>query len=165
MQVADRVTFVLMGVPKDGEEGAYSEDMAFWNSLPNVEKIGFTPFGDYYNTIIDTAVDIAIAPRKDNYFNRCKSNLKFLEVSLFGIPFIGQAFSDGLSPYQVNPEDKDYLILAQTEQDWCDILEEVADNPSKFKEIGQKAKEYVLKEYDINKHAYKYVEFYKSILN
>lgn len=163
-QVADRVTFVLMGVPKDGEEGTYSEDMKFWNSLPHVEKLGFAPFGDYYNVIIETAADIAIAPRADNYFNRCKSNLKFLEVSLFGIPFMGQAFEDGLSPYQVNPEDRKYLTLVQSEQDWCDALEDFIANVPKYKEMGKRAQEYVIREYDINKHAPKYVEFYQSLL-
>ena len=163
-QVADRVTFVLIGVPRDGEEGAYEEDMKFWNSLPHIEKFGFTPFGDYYNTIIESAADIAIAPRADNYFNRCKSNLKFLEVSLFGIPFIGQAFPDELGPYQVNPEDRKYLKLATTEDDWCNILEEAIAHIPEYKEMGKKAKEYVLNEYDINKHAHKYVEFYQSLL-
>lgn len=165
LQIADRVTFVLMGTPKDGEEGAYSEDMKFWNSLPHIEKIGFTPFGDYYNVIMETMADVAIAPRADNYFNRCKSNLKFLEVSLFEIPFIGQAFDDELSPYQVNPEDRNYLKLAKTEEDWCTILEDFLANIPAYKEMGKKAKEYVMREYDINKHAHKYVEFYQSLLN
>lgn len=164
-QVADRVTFVLMGVPEAGKYGTYDEDMKFWNTLPHVEKHGFTLFGDYYNTIQNLAVDIAIAPRADNYFNRCKSNLKFLEVSLFGIPFIGQAFSDNKSPYQVNEKDKDNLVLAETEQDWCDVLEKFIAEPQAFVELGRKAKEYVLDEYDINKHAHKYEDFYQTLLN
>lgn len=164
-QVADRVTFVLLGVPEKGKYGTYDEDMKFWDTLPNLEKHGFTVFGDYYNQIQDLAVDVAIAPRADNYFNRCKSNLKFLEVSLFGIPFIGQAFDDELGPYQVNREDRNNLFLAKTEEDWSNILEDFLSNPQKYKDMGVKAKEYVLREYDINKHAHKYEDFYKSLLN
>lgn len=163
--VKDRVTFVLMGVPEKGKYGTYDKDMEFWDTLPHIEKHGFTVFGDYYNTIQALAVDVAIAPRADNYFNRCKSNLKFLEVSLFAIPFIGQSFSDGMSPYQVNKDDADNLILAETEDDWVRELENIANNKDCYKEIGKKAKEYVLREYDINKHAHKYEDFYQSLLN
>lgn len=163
--IADKVTFVLMGVPDEDKYTSYKEDMKFWRSLPHVEEYGNVVFGDYYNTIQNLACDIAIAPRADNYFNRCKSNLKFLECSMLGLPFIGQSFEDGLSPYEVNPQDINFLTLAKTSEDWENILNDFLANPNKYKELAKKAKEYVLEEYSIYKHAHKYEDFYKSLLN
>lgn len=162
--IADKVTFVLLGVPDKGTYKSYDEDLKWWRSLPNVEEVGFRVFGDYYNTIQSLAPDLVIAPRADNYFNRCKSNLKFLESSLFAIPFIGQAFEDKLSPYQINPEDSNYLKLAQTEDDWVKVLEDFVANPEDYKKMGLEAQEYVCREYSIHKHAHKWEEFYKTLV-
>jgi glycosyltransferase involved in cell wall biosynthesis len=159
--IADKVTFVLLGVPDLEKYKTYQEDMKFWRSLPDVEEIGNVAFGNYYNTIQETMADLVIAPRADNYFNRCKSNLKYLEASLFAIPFIGQAFEDKQSPYQVN-NDK-HLKLAQSEDDWVNILQDFLTNQEEYKKMGKEAQVYVCEEYDINKHAYKWIDFYKSI--
>ena len=35
-------------------------------------------------------IDLLVAPLQDNEFNRCKSNIKFLEFSALGIPMAGQ---------------------------------------------------------------------------
>ena len=35
-------------------------------------------------------IDLLIAPLIDNRFNRCKSNIKWLEMAALGIPMIGQ---------------------------------------------------------------------------
>lgn len=163
-KIADKVTIVLMGVPENGTYKSYDQDLTWWRTLPHVEEVGFRVFGDYYNTIQSLAIDLVIAPRADNYFNRCKSNLKFLESSLFGLPFIGQAFEDKLSPYQINPKDADYLKLAQTEEDWCNILEDFLKNPEEYKQMGERARDYVCEEYAIQKHAHKWEEFYKTLM-
>src|SRR5690606_26490152 len=68
-KIADKVTFVLMGADKKDQLDSYKEDMAFWRSLPHIEEHGTVVFGDYYNSIQNLAVDVAIAPRADNYFN------------------------------------------------------------------------------------------------
>lgn len=41
-------------------------------------------------------VDLVVAPLQDNVFNRCKSNIKFIEMGAMGIPCICQ----DLTPYQ-----------------------------------------------------------------
>jgi len=161
--IADKVTFVLLGAPSTDNNKMYKEDMKFWRSLPDIEEHPFVRFGGYYNKIQELACDVCIAPRADNYFNRCKSNLKFLEVSLFAIPFIGQAFEDGLSPYQVNPDDKNFMKLAMTEDDWVEVLQDFVDNVATYKEMGEKARGYVTEHYSIWKHAHKWEDFYNTL--
>ena len=60
---------------------------------------------DYFDTLNDLELDIMMIPRKDNYFNKCKSNIKFLEASMCEIPVITNYFKD--SPYE---KDGDYVV-------------------------------------------------------
>ena len=45
---------------------------------------------NYPREMINRGVDLLVAPLIDNRFNRCKSNIKWLEMSALGIPMIGQ---------------------------------------------------------------------------
>lgn len=166
-QFADKVTYVLMGVPDSKKHPLlYKKDLEFWNSLPNVEKHGFTVFGDYYNSLTELRADFAIAPRADNYFNRAKSNLKFIETSLLSIPFIGQGFSDNLSPYQINPKDKDYMTMVEhSENAWVEAMEYSLNNLDEIKAKAKLAQSYVCDEYSIYNHAHKWVDFYQTLLD
>ena len=83
-------------------------------------------------------LDMMIIPRADNYFNRCKSNVKFLETSMLEIPVIAQAFPTGDSPYQQNPEDSKYLILATDYNSWIDNIEKLIADKNLRLEMGKK---------------------------
>lgn len=51
---------------------------------------------NYPRELAGKNIDIVVAPLLDNIFNRCKSNIKFLEMSALGIPCVCQ----NLVPYQ-----------------------------------------------------------------
>jgi glycosyltransferase involved in cell wall biosynthesis len=104
-----------------------------------------------------------IIPRADNNFNRAKSNLKFLESSMFEIPVVAQAFPDGKSPYQVNPEDQKYLLLATDYNDWIEKIESLINDKEKRRKLGKRAKEYVVENYNINDKAHLWEEAYVQI--
>jgi hypothetical protein len=56
-------------------------------------KIQYQPPSDIFNYPREMQlrkIDLLIAPLIDNAFNRCKSNIKFLEFSALGIPMCGQ---------------------------------------------------------------------------
>jgi glycosyltransferase involved in cell wall biosynthesis len=102
-------------------------------------------------------------PRADNYFNRCKSNLKFLEASMFEIPVVAQAFSTGDSPYQQNPEDSKYMLLADKHEEWIEQIDKLISDKELRREMGRKARKYVEENYNINKQAHKWVDAYKKL--
>lgn len=150
-------TIVIMGIKyKDGSIPSFMmKDYQFWRSLKNIEWHPYCLTTEYMATIADMALDLAIIPREDNYFNRCKSNLKFLEMSLLEIPVLAQAFDDGKSPYQ---QDKEYLTLVNQDESWLDKILEIKNNYGEYKEKAKKAKEKVLKDYNIATYAKEWVK-------
>jgi len=164
----DRVEIVLFSMPPKGHDKItrelYSNEYEFLDEIMQASNVIWQPFvdmQDYYETLNELRLDIMIIPRADNYFNRCKSNIKFLEASMFEIPVIAQSFPDGKSPYEIDPEDAKHLILASN--DWIEKIEYLIENPDARKELGKKAKQYVLEKYDIENNAHLWVQAYQSL--
>lgn len=151
----DDVTIVVFGVKdRNGKVyGSMKDDLEYWNSLPNIEWQSFVPISEYYYTINKLTLDLMVIPRKDNYFNRCKSNLKFLEASLLRIPVIAQGFEDGLSPYQVNKEDSNHMEIVIDNNTWYDKIVELLEDKDRRISMAEKAHDYVVENYNINNNA------------
>ena len=161
-----RVELVVFSLPPSKQDTfmheLYSEEYAFFESV-NVQWQPFVMMENYYDTLNELRLDMMIIPRKDNYFNRCKSNLKFLEASMFEIPVIGQAFSTGDSPYQQNPEDSKRMLLADTHEQWIEQIEKLIGDKQLRLKMGKEAKEYVLQNYSIKNNSYKWKEAYQKM--
>lgn len=156
------VTLVIMGVKyADGTiMPSMQEDYDFWMSLKHVEWHSVVPITEYYSKLASLALDLAIIPRKDHYFNKCKSNLKFLDMSLHSIPVLAEAFDDGTSPYQ--GVDEPYLTLAK---DWYKDIINIKENYGEYKEKATKAKAYVLENYNITTYAKEWTETIKKLIS
>lgn len=133
----------------------YEQDDQFWQSLPNVEWHEFVHVTRYHKKLADMKLDMALIPRADNYFNRCKSNVKFLECSLQRIPVIAQGFTTGDSPYQ-GRKDKKYMQVVTKDEDWLKTVENTRENLEKYATLADKAHDYVLEHYNITKYAPKW---------
>ena len=147
------VTWVMQGLPKEKDSKIYKE--LYYDEYKTLETLDiewhpFVSFKDMPETLNELRLDIMVIPRQETYFNKCKSNLKFLEASMLEIPVIAQSFSDGTSPYEVNPDDAKYMILARNQQEFIDAIRDLSENKEKRREMGQKAREYVENTYDIN---------------
>jgi glycosyltransferase involved in cell wall biosynthesis len=127
----------------------------------DVEWHPMVPMNQYYDKLNELRLDIQIIPRADNYFNRCKSNLKFLESSMFEIPCIAQGFADNLSPYY---NDRDYMLLAYTHDEWIKHIDDLINDKEKRLEMGRKARAYVEEKYSIDNNAHLWENAYKTIL-
>ena len=77
--------------------------------------VSYPAFAKWFQSL---ALDIAIAPLIDNLFNKCKSNLKFLEYSINGIPGV---YSD-IEVYNSMVVHGDNGLLARTPEDWAIAL-------------------------------------------
>lgn len=161
-----RVRLVLLSLPPQGENEIYKklyvDEYAFWNKV-NIEWHSFVGSDIYYDYLNDLKLDMVIIPRSDSLFNRCKSNLKFLENSMLEIPTIAQSFPTHDSPYEQNPTDKDYLLLANTYDEWIAQIEKLINDKELRREMGRKARKYVEENYSIEKHAHLWKEAYESL--
>lgn len=154
-------TIVVMGVKyADGSVmPSMGIDAEFWGSIKNVEWHTVVPITEYMFKLSQLALDLAIIPRKDHYFNKCKSNLKYLEMSLLRVPVLAQGFSDGLSPYQTGCE---HLTLVNDNNEWYNNIIKIKENYAHYKDLASKAHDYVLENYNISKY---HTEWTKQIIN
>lgn len=157
-----RVQLVMFGLqskemrkanPKTEE--VHKKEYGFWDTLENIERVPWCNMEEYFDVLNELKLDIMLIPRKESYFNKCKSNLKFLEASMLKIPVITNSFIG--SPYE---NDKDYLV-------YTDNLEKDLDKLIKDKElrrnIGNKAHKYVVNNYNIWKQGSRYKDIYNNI--
>jgi glycosyltransferase involved in cell wall biosynthesis len=163
-----RVRLVLLSLPPEGDNAIYKklyvEEYAFWNKV-NIEWHSFVSSEIYYDYLNNLKLDMVVIPRKDTYFNRCKSNLKFLECSMLEIPVIGQSFPTGDSPYEVDPEDAKHLLLATDTDSWYSQIEKLIADKELRREMGKKAREYVTEKYSIENNAHKWADAYSTLTN
>jgi hypothetical protein len=148
---------VVLGIKyKDGSIISFmQEDYEFWNSLKNIEWHPYCHVTEYMIKVADLALDLAIIPRNDSYFNRCKSNVKFLEMSLLKIPVLAQGFTDGQSPYQ---QDEDYLTIVVDNKDWYNKIIKIKNDYKTYSNLAEKAHNYVLSEYNIATYCYEWTK-------
>lgn len=150
------ITLVILGVKLSNGKitPGMEEDYQFWSSLKNIEWHSSVHVTEYYMTVANLALDLAIIPRKDHYFNKCKSNLKFLDMSLLQIPVLAQAFEDGLSPYQ--GVDEKYMTLATDNNDWYNKIIKIKDDYVTCSNLAKVAHDYVLSDYNINNYCHEW---------
>jgi glycosyltransferase involved in cell wall biosynthesis len=82
--------------------------------------------------------DIGIAPLVDTRFNRCKSDLKFLEYSMVGIPSV----LSKVAPYARTVRHGENGFLATNTKDWLKSLRALVKDPVLREDVTQKAWEY-----------------------
>ena len=163
-----RVKIVFFSLPPNRKENPrveaiYRDEYAFLDSV-DVEWHPTVNADLYYDKLNSLKLDMMIIPRVDNYFNRAKSNLKFLETSMFEVPIIAQGFKDGMSPYQVNPEDSKHMKIVVDNNDWIPAIEAMIADKEGRREQGRLAREYVIKNYSIDDHAHEWSDAYAKIL-
>lgn len=167
--IADpKLQWVLWSLPKGTDIKIVKE--LYYSELELVEKIqdkiewhGFVDHELYFDYLNDLRLDIMVIPRADNYFNRCKSNIKFLEASMYEIPVIAQGFPDKQSPYQQDPEDAEHMIIANNEDEFVQAIQELTENKEKRVTMGKKAREYVINKYNIADKAHLWKEAYQNL--
>lgn len=119
----------------------------------NIPAVKYT---EYPRVFMEEGIDISIAPLCDNDFNKCKSNIKWLESTMAGACFIGSK----VYPYMNSIKQGKTGYVCNGKNQWVKHLSHLIDNEDKRKELVKNAKEEVLKNYSNNK---KHKDFYTNL--
>lgn len=106
-----------------------------------VHRIGFISPSDYYQAIRQFSINIA--PLEAGSFNDAKSNIKFLEASVFGIPTVA---SPAAAFRQVIRHGENGFI-AETHDEWFDALCSLISNEQLRSGMGQQARQDAVSHY------------------
>lgn len=129
-------------------------DMMFDEQHPYVEGIAA-----FSKQLANLHGDIGIAPLGGDDFDRCKSELHWLEYAMTDMAFIGQRYR-GEGPYQVVRDGVDGL-LARGAQEWHDAVRKLATSADFRADLAGRAKERVLAEYDYRKRAVEWADAFR----
>jgi len=139
-------------------EKIYKGEYNFWDKL-DIEHLSFVKVVDYPDTLNELKLDMMLIPRKECYFNKCKSNVKFLESSMCEIPVIASSFKDG--PYEDIPDD--IIVKIPNGERWYDAINKLIDDKKLRRSMGKKAKEHTLKYFNIEKNAHRWSDAYNKL--
>ena len=111
---------------------------------------------EYPQKLADMDLDLALAPLRDSEFNRCKSNLKWIEWGSMDIPLM----ASNVEPYK---KTKGNMILVDNNNDfWMKAINDFIDNPIKVSK--NEIRNDVLKNYNLYSNTNKLVMFLKNLL-
>ena len=82
--------------------------------------------------------DIGVAPLVDNRFNRCKSDLKYLEYGMIGLPVVASA----VAPYEGSVEHGVNGLLARNPKDWLKHLRRLVVEEETRTRLGAAARDF-----------------------
>lgn len=121
--------------------GALELPTEFQEVASQIERFMACSFEDYLCLLAEC--DIAIAPLESGIFNNCKSNIKFLEGAVLGLPVVCSAraeFTAVISHGRTG-------FLVDTSQQWEEAIESLVQDVEFRRQIGTAARHYVLENY------------------
>ncbi len=140
-QLKDKVEWVFMGLVPEG-----CQDI--------VEYHEAVPLREYPAKLATLNLDLAVVPLQLHPFNDAKSNLRLLELGIFGWSVIA---SDAY-PYRNAP----VTIVQNTTKAWVDAIEEKIKDKNKLVEEGEKLRKWVLENYILEDHLDEIYQKYTS---
>jgi tetratricopeptide (TPR) repeat protein len=163
----EEIRDVLAGIIRDTPyvDFSFMGDKAIYDLLSTKFPPGrlfYTPAGtlEEYLTFLQD-LDIGVAPLQDNPYNRCRSDVKFLEYASRAVVPVLRS----LTPYVVSAEHGKTAFLYDSPQDLSDILSRLANNRELRESVGCAAYEYVKNSRIEEFHANRRLDFYYGLLN
>jgi hypothetical protein len=120
----------------------------------NIPGVHYT---EYPKTFMEAGIDISIGGLADNEFNKCKSNIKWLESTMAGAAFIGSK----VYPYERSIKQGKTGYVCSGENQWVKHLSWLIENPERRESFVKEARKEVLELRDEAKK--QWASFYEYI--
>ncbi len=102
-----------------------------------VVAMPWVTFEEYASVAAWGGFDFAIAPLKEDPFNDCKSNIKWLEAAAQRIPLL----CSDVGPYQTDVPDNAAIKIDNTPAQWAEAMQAMLKGPEMRAEIADRAYE------------------------
>lgn len=158
-QYRGAVEFELVGVMGRPETRRLLQELPLRLIKLSPRKVAYDRFMAWFSRCLEW--DIALAPLRDTPFNRCKSDIKFLDYSAIGAAGI---FSR-VRPYEASVCHRQTGWLAEnTPEAWQAALTELIDNPSHREQLACNATAYLFSQRTLAVCAHQWVAAIESLL-
>ena len=106
-------------------------------------------------------LDMAIIPLQDTEFNRCKSNIKWVEMGALQIPCV----TSFVSPYKESATEENGIYIKDNDVGaWCDGLDLLIKDPLLRARMGAEAHKTVGMHFDINTKWHLWHDAYQELM-
>ena len=150
-----KLKLVIMGWIPPGVKEEFGE---------RIEFIDWTDTVAYPYLVRALDIDFAIIPLVDNEFNRCKSPIKWIEMSSLCVPSAVSL----VSPYQemlgLSKESNGVFIDKNDPHAWVKGISHLVDNPDARRQMGLTARTVVEQNFDINTQYHQWVNAYEELV-
>lgn len=116
--------------------------------IPEIYQVPYVQFADFYQMFSQLDGYLGLAPLTTVFFNKSKSNLKWLEYTVHGMATIASK----VGPYADSIEHEKTGLLIEDNHDWLDAINYLLDNPEKHAELVKNATAVVKEKYDVSKN-------------
>lgn len=173
--IIDAIKKILRDFPKTkfvigGWNGHYNNAQGrpfyLWESLPQDRLLHLPWVSDRleYPKML-AQFDIGLAPLVDMPFNRCKSNIKFLEYAACGVPII----ASDIEPYTKTIKEGETGLLIPTEKQkvnkaWYQAIKTLIQNRELRLTLAENANKFARQNFDIAVNIHQWNEAYKEII-
>lgn len=135
-------------------------DQGFYDALNTTNK-RFHPTCNYhhYQEIISDC-DVVLLPLNDNEFNRCKSDLKFIESAAFGVVALASP-----TVYSDTIDHENTGMIFKSPEDFARQLRLLIENAELRQRLSHHAYEYVKSNRMMSQHYRKRIDWYRQLIN
>jgi len=144
------------------------ENVEFWcigwkpkmlDELPRTYFIsGVENYEKFPKFLCELGLDISVAPLIKDEFNKSKSNIKWLESTMAGVPVVASYYEPYLSIINCKTG-----YLAQSKNQWVKYISWLIENKEKREEIVKNALKDVLEKYNVKDIVKEYELFIKNL--
>jgi predicted HAD superfamily hydrolase/glycosyltransferase involved in cell wall biosynthesis len=112
-------------------------------ALPNVSNYPILEYSAMLSFI--SQHDLMLVPLVDNIFNRAKSNVKFIECGVVGVPVLASKVGEFDVAIQTNKNG----FLAKSADEWTLLLNQLATQPDRLTRVASNARSVVMNNFTI----------------